>query len=396
MNARKTIALAAVGLIAAAALGYRIVAGRSGNRGDTVQVSGNIEVTDAEVSFRIPGRVIARLVEEGELVKKGQVVALLDDADLKHEVALRRAEYQAAYNALVELEAGARPEELAAAHAAAAKAKALLAELEAGSRPQEIAVAEAALSSAAIEEARLKTEFRRATELYQTGTISAEEYERQKAAYDVATARLREATERLALVREGPRKEQIEQARAAAAQAEAQYELVKAGPRQELIAQAAAKLAQAGAALDLAETKLGYATLVSPMTGIVLSKNIEPGEYVSAGTPVITVGDMVNVWLRAYVMHPDQERVKLGQEVRVRTDTGKVFRGRVAFISPDAEFTPKSVQTPKERTKLVYRIRIDIKNPELELKRGMPADGEILLDSQATQQPGPVHGNHPH
>jgi len=148
--------------------------------------------------------------------------------------------------------------------------------------------------------------------------------------------------------------------------------------------------------LDLAETKLGYATLVSPMTGIVLSKNIEPGEYVSAGTPVITVGDMVNVWLRAYVMHPDQERVKLGQEVRVRTDTGKVFRGRVAFISPDAEFTPKSVQTPKERTKLVYRIRIDIKNPELELKRGMPADGEILLDSQATQQPGPVHGNHPH
>jgi hypothetical protein len=112
------------------------------------------------------------------------------------------------------------------------------------------------------------------------------------------------------------------------------------------------------------------------MAGVVVSKNIEPGEYVSPGTPVLTIGDLKNVWLRAYINERDLVRVKFGQRADVVTDTypGKIYVGRVSFISPEAEFTPKTVQTQQERVKLVYRIKIDIDNPRLELKPGTPRD----------------------
>jgi HlyD family secretion protein len=131
----------------------------------------------------------------------------------------------------------------------------------------------------------------------------------------------------------------------------------------------------------LAETQLGYATLRAPFSGLVLSKNAEPGEYVSPGTPIVVVGDLEHVWLRAYVEETDLGRVKLGQRAYVTTDTypGKVYQGRLSFIASEAEFTPRNVQTQKERVKLVYRIKIDIPNPAQELKPGMPADAEIVL-----------------
>jgi HlyD family secretion protein len=199
----------------------------------------------------------------------------------------------------------------------------------------------------------------------------------------VAIAQLKEAEERLKLLKEGPRKEQIEQARAALMQAKETLILVKKGPRKETIDQARARLDQANQALAMAETQLGYATLVSPISGVVLSKNVEPGEYVAPGTPVVTIGNLDNVWLRAYINETDLGRVKVGQRVRVTTDTypGKVYEGYISFIASQAEFTPKNVQTEKERVKLVYRIKIDIPNPNMELKPGMPADADILISS---------------
>jgi HlyD family secretion protein len=185
--------------------------------------------------------------------------------------------------------------------------------------------------------------------------------------------------EQFKLVKEGPRQEDIDQAEHALDQARAQWKLVEEGPRQEDIDQARAKVQQAEASLKLAETELGYATIKSPLDGVVLSKNIERGEYVAPGTPVVTVADMVNVWLRAYVDETDLTRIKLGRLAEVTTDSfpGKVYKGRVSFISEEAEFTPKTVQTEKERVKLVYRIKIDIQNPDMELKAGMPADATI-------------------
>ncbi|MGA2060706.1 MAG: efflux RND transporter periplasmic adaptor subunit, partial [Thermoguttaceae bacterium] len=272
-----------------------------------------------------------------------------------------------------------RKEDIAASEAAMHKAEFALADLEAGSRPQEIKFAEASLSAADAQKAQSQADYIRANQLFKEKMISNEQHDAAKAIADVAAQRYREAVEHLALVKEGSRKQQIDEARAAYNQAKAQYDLVMAGPRKETIDQARAKVKQAEAALQLAQTRLSYATLTAPMSGVVMSKNIEPGEYVAPGTPVVTVGDLVNVWLRAYIPETELGRVKVGQKAKVTTDTypGKAYEGRVSFIAQEAEFTPKNVQTEKERVKLVYRIKIDITNPEMELKPGMPADAVI-------------------
>jgi HlyD family secretion protein len=314
-------------VIVAGVVVFAYVRTRSTHTPNTIRVSGNIEVTDAEVSFKIPGRVEARFVSEGETVKAGQVVARLDSTELDQEVALRKAEVDAAQAELAELEAGSRPEEIAQAEAVVARVKA---DLE-----------------------RVRRDYDRQKGLYGREVISAREYETTKSVYDMAEARVREAEEQLTLLKKGPRIEKIERARA--------------------------RRQQASQALALSETRLAYATLVAPLEGMVLSDSVEPGEYVAPGTPVITVGDLQNVWLRAYINETDLGRVKLGQRVHVTTDTypGKVYEGRISFISSEAEFTPKNVQTEKERVKLVYRIKVDISNAHMELKPGMPADADI-------------------
>ena len=370
----------------AAAVGLLVVVGYivswSRRSSGTLRVSGNIEVTDAEVSFKIPGRVQERLVDEGQTVKAGQVVARLDSAELAQEAAMRRADAQAAQAALDEFLAGSRPEEIAQAKAASEQAKARLDEMLAGSRSEELAASEAALRRAQAETERARLDAERYAGLFKKEIVSAQQNDAVRTAYETALQRQREAEEQFKLVREGPRKEEIEQARAAFLQAQEHYELVRKGPRKETIEQARARTEQARQALAVEETRLSYATLSSPLTGVVLSKNIEPGEYVAAGTPIVTAGDLEHPWLRAYINETDLGRVKVGQRVRVTTDTfpGKAYEGHVSFISSQAEFTPKSVQTEKERVKLVYRIKVEVANPKMELKPGMPADAEILFD----------------
>jgi membrane fusion protein YbhG len=325
----KKVVISVALLILVGAIVFFVLRQKKPKEENVIRVSGNIEITDAAVSFKIPGRVVERLVSEGNQVKEGQLVARLDHIDLQQEVELQRA--------------------------AVAAERANLNELEAGSRPDEIEQAEAALFRAKAEEERWNKDYQRQQGLYERDVISERELEAARMSYDTARARVREASEALTLLRKGPRTERIEQARA--------------------------RLHQAEEALALAETRLGYTTLVSPLHGLVLSENVEAGEYVSAGTPIITVGKLDPVWLRAYIDETDLGRVHIGQAVRVRTDTfpGKNYQGRVSFIASESEFTPKNVQTEKERVKLVYRIKIDISNPQTELKPGMPADGEILI-----------------
>jgi HlyD family secretion protein len=343
-----------------------------------VRVSGNIEVTDAEVSFKIPGLVLKRDVEEGDHVREGDRVALLEDEDLKREIDVRKAELAAATAALEELKAGSRPQEIAAAKAVMDKAEQAWKDMKEGPRPQEINAAVAAVNAAVSEKALDWSLLNRSKRLFEENVGTREDFDLAKSRYEVTVQRHQEAVQKLDQLREGYRKFQIDEARSVYEQAKAQYELVKEGPRREVIAQAMARQQQAEAALRLAEKKLDYAVIRSPLTGMVLSKNIEPGEYVAPGTAVVTVGDLVHVWLRAYIQATDP--VKLGQKATVTVDNypGKVFEGRVSFIAKDAEFTPKNVQTEKERVKLVYRIKIDINNTGGELRPGMPADALIL------------------
>ena len=301
-------------------------------------LSGNLELVDARLSFKYPGRVAERLVDEGQRVKAGQTVARLDDSEQIQEVALRRAELGAA--------------------------QALLAELEAGSRPQEIAAAEAVLRSAQAERERAELDFIRQEELLRRNAIPAREFESARAQLRVAEARVAEARER--------------------------SRLIQAGPRTETILQARARTEQAAASLALAQTRLDQARLVSTVDGVVLSHHAEAGEFVAAGTPVVTVADTVHMWVRAYLNETDLGRLRLGQRVTVRTDAAanRTHEGTVAFISPEAEFTPKSVQTPKERVRLVYRVKVDVLNRSGELKTGMPAD--VLVP--AADSPVPAKG----
>jgi HlyD family secretion protein len=299
------VGIAAAALAAAAILALRL---RVPEDPGTVRISGNIEVTRVEVSSRIPGRLAERRVDEGMEVARGLQVA---------EAALR--------------------------------------ELLAGSRPQEIEASKAALASAEAESGRLGKDYLRNEELFRREIIAGQAYEAAKAADDVARARVKEAEEKLQLVKEGPRKETIAQARA--------------------------RVKQAGEALELARTRLSYAVIVSPLKGMVLSKNVEPGDYVAAGTPIVTVGELDNVWLRGYIEETDLGRVKVGQPASVSTDSfpGKRYEGRISFISQQAEFTPKTVQTRKERVKLVYRVKVEVPNPARELLPGMPADAAIKI-----------------
>ncbi len=321
------IAAIAVVVVVAALIIYYLAHRSPGEKGE-ISVSGNIEVTSVEVSFKIPGRVAERPVDEGMMVRTGQPIARLESEDLAHEVALRRADAQAM--------------------------RAALDELLAGSRKEEIAEAEAVHAAALAEAKKAADDFRRQETLFQREVISRQKYDSAKASYDTTRAQARQAAEALALVRKGPRRERIDQARA--------------------------RLGEAEAALALAVTRLGYANLLSPVSGLVMAKNIEPGEQVAAGTPVVTVGELGTVWVRAYISETDLGRVKVGQKARVTTDTwpGRKYDGTVTFISSEAEFTPKNVQTQKERVKLVYRVKITIPNPNMELKPGMPADAQIL------------------
>lgn len=325
---RKRIALGlVVVLVGAAGFGYYFL--QPTPNPNVLTVSGNIEVIDVEVSFKLPGWVETRSASEGQFIQAGDPVAKLDNTELREEVLMRQAEL-AAYQA-----------ELAA--------------LLAGSRPEEIAEAQATVRLAQAELNRLKLDYERAKTLLNSKTISQEQYDSALAAYEVGQARLQQARERLKLVQKGPRQEEIDRARA----------------RVEQVTQSQA----------LAETRLGYASLNAPIGGVVVSENVEAGEYVVPGVPIVTIGDLGNSWLRAYVNEPDLGRVKVGQPVCVTTDTyaDRVYAGTVSFISSQAEFTPKNVQTAEERVKLVYRIKIDIPNPAMELKPGMPADAEIWL-----------------
>ncbi len=357
--------------------GYWYAYLRPAEKSNEIKISGNIETTEVEMSFKIPGRVEKRFVDEGEMIEKGSPVAQLEDADLEQDVAQRTAELQAAKAQLDELKEGSRKQDIEAAEAAMQKAKFTLDDLQAGPREQEIISAEADVRAAVAERDRAEAAYKRTQELVGGGAVSKDQHDLAKSTYEVASQRLRAAEEKLNLLKAGYRENQIKAAKAAYEQAKWQYDVVKEGPRRQDIEQAEAKVRQIEAALKLAETRLGYAKIVAPITGMVLSKNIEPGEYVAAGTPVVTIGDLVNVWVRAYIPEEQNGRVKFGQKVRVTTDSGKPYEGTVSFISHEAEFTPKNVQTTKERVKLVYRIKINITNPKMDLNPGMPVDGVI-------------------
>lgn len=294
---------------------------RKKNQGDLV-LYGNVDIRQVDLGFRVSGRIAKVLFEEGDDVKTGDIVAILD-----------KAPYEAS---------------LAAAQAQLVQAEENFAKLRHGNRPQEIEEARATVNEQQAILENAQATFKRQSEQMKVGSTSQQAYDDALAQKIKAEALLKSAKEGLNLAEEGFRKEDIGAGHAAMETAKAQLESAK---------------------INLNDTEI-----LSPSNGIILTRVREPGSIVAPESVVYTLSLHNPVWVRAYVSEPDLGRIKPGMKALVTTDThpDKPFKGQIGFISPQAEFTPKTVETPELRTDLVFRLRIVMEDPKGQLRQGMP------------------------
>jgi HlyD family secretion protein len=288
-----------------------------------IHASGHFEATEVRVASKVGGRLVLLPFWEGDRVKAGEVVAKLDTTDPELDRARARAELDGANARLGLLLAGTRSEDIQRAEA-------------------ELARAEADLAGATLDLDRLEG-------LADRGTATL------KARDDART-----------------RKAMLERVVAAN---RAEVAKLKAGPRPQEIEQARAQSAGAEATVAMIEQRIADATVVAPRDGVVTSRATEPGEVLAPGALLYVITDIDHPWLNVYVDEPSLSRVSLGDPVKVKVDgRSEHFSGKVTYVSQVAEFTPKNVQTPEERAKLVFRVKVGLDNPEGIFKPGMPGD----------------------
>lgn len=297
--------------------------------------SGTIEATQAHLSFQVGGRVAGVLVKEGQQVEKDQILAELDMSEFQARDEQAKANLEKAVK-------GRQQQET-------------LLSIYSKTLPDDVVRAQANVSAVRdlVEDARRNNA--RYEQLFSRGVVSAKERDSVKLNYDTARARLLEA-------------ETILQ------QAKSNLGRIELTKKEIAASEATAKGAKA--ALDQTGIQLKYTQLVAPIKGVITSRNVEPGEVVTPGREVMTLSDLSTVDLKIFVDETEIGKVKPGQDVDVKVDTfpKRVFKGKVSFISPEGEFTPKVIQTRKERVKLVYLVKVSIPNAGFELKSGMPAD----------------------
>jgi HlyD family secretion protein len=292
-------------------------------------LQGNIDVRQVNLSFKVEGRIDTLTVDEGDAVKAGQVLATLDKRYFQDDLRLMQARRDNAAANLARLEHGSRPEEIAQARAQTADREATL--------------------------ARARADFARAKELIGMGGISKEDYDLRRTALQAAEAQVRSAREAQRLVEIGPRQEDIDAARA--------------------------QLAEQEAALIQSQRRLADADLVAPNDGVILTRAREKGAIVQASETVFTLTLASPVWVRTYVNERDLGLIRPDMPASVSTDTApnRPYAGHIGFISPTAEFTPKTVETRELRTDLVYRLRVIVDNPDGGLRQGMPVTVSLPL-----------------
>jgi HlyD family secretion protein len=319
-------------------------AGCGGNGGDDgpARVSGHVEATEVQVAAEVAGRLVELRVAEGDRVAKGDVIGRLDATDAGIQLARARAERQAADAQLRLLAAGARPEDVRQAEAQVQAAE------------TEEAAAQAELKAAQMDLGRFEA-------LLRAKAGSEKQRDDAQARADVARERVRGAAERVRAARENLAR-------------------LRAGARPQELDAARARVAAADAQIAALEKSIADATVAAPVGGIVTLKLADEGELVPRGAPLVVVTDLDHAWANLFVPEPLVPRVKIGQAATIFTDAGGPgIPGRVTFISPKAEFTPRNVQTADERSKLVYRIKVSVDNSEGVLKQGMPVDAELPL-----------------
>lgn len=319
-----------VGVLVTVAIGIavwsRFVEEQSAN---ALTLYGNVDIREVELAFRVPGRLQTMRYDEGDPVSPGDLVAEIDPEPYR--------------------------EALAVAEARVAQAHANLEKLKSGSRPQEVARARAAVNQAQAAYDNAKREFERQSGLLETGASSEKARDAARAKRDETAANLASAKEALGLAEEGFRAEDIAAARADLASATAQ---------------------EAISATQLDDTKL-----MAPSSGTLIARLREPGSMLGSTTPVYSLSLRDPVYVRAYIDEPHLGRIAPGARVTITTDTSdKVYDAQIGFVSPRAEFTPRSVETTELRTDLVYRLRIVVANGDEALRQGMPVTVHVPLE----------------
>ena len=405
---------------------------------------GNVDLRQVSLAFNNSERIVEVLAQEGDQVKRGQLLARLDTSRLEPQVAQAQATL-AAQKAIVErLHNGSRKEEIAQAQAATASQRAIVEKLHNGSRAQEIAEAKAQtetqkhvverlkngsrpeetaqaranLDAAKADALNAKINHDRLVALAGNSAgqaVSKQDVDNAKNTLDVANEKVSVAQKALDLSTLGPRKEEIAENEARLAASQAAEDLSVAGSRKEDITDAEAKLASVKAAEDLItagprkedlaeaearlrgdEAQIGYlnqilndAKLLAPSDATVRTRILEPGEMASPQKSVFTLALTDPKWVRAYVSEPDLGKVRAGMAATIHVDSfpDKSFAGWVGFLSPVAEFTPKDVQTEELRTSLVYEVRVFVKDATDDLRLGMPATVKLSLEAAAKETP---------
>lgn len=301
----------------------------NGNNKNSIEASGNIEATDVVVSSRVNGDVNFILKDEGAKVNEGDTIMIIDHENLGYQ--------------------------LDQAEAAVKAAKAQLELLKIGARKEDIQQGEDALKQAQINFGLAELNKDRMTKLYQSNSITKKQYDDATAAYDLAKSQVNAANENLKKLKNFARPEEIKQAEA--------------------------NVQKTLAAVDLLKKNISDCYVTSPINGFIVNKYVEKGETVTMLSSLFEVSDLNPVKLEIYVSEEELGKVKLGQKADVTTDSykNKKYEGKVIYISPEAEFTPKNIQTKDERTKLVFKVKVQVDNPKFELKPGMPADAVIHL-----------------
>ena len=305
-----------------------------------ITLYGNVDIREADLAFNVAGRVKTMDVEEGDRVKKGQLLATLDPETYQAQADAAKAGVDAQKAALDRLLAGSRPEEIKEARA---NVQAIQANLE-----------------------DAKINLKRTEELARTQVAAQQKLDQNRASVKSLEAQLAAAQQRLTLAIQGPRKEDIAQARAVLAAQEAQLALVT--------------------------SQLSYTKLFASDDGVIKTRIVEPGAVVQPQAPVYTLALSNPIWVRTYIPETDMGRIHPGMKAQVFTDSepGKAHEGRVGFISPVAEFTPKAVETPEVRTSLVYRVRVYVDDPDNSLRQGMPATVRLTPGSGGNETSRPA------
>ena len=368
-------------------VGALVFWGQHQQRSADLYYSGTLEAIRSNLSFQVSGKVRTVNLNEGQYVKTGQCIAELEPEEFLARLDQARANLNQAIENRKQLEVSLEinqetlPADVSRAESAVQAAAAQLAEQQAGNRTQDIERARLSLQEAEIAMDDARKDKRRFDDLFQSGFIAEKERDGADLKYETAVKVRQRAAEVFALAKEGFRKESVDVARARLSEVQAALLLSKGNLKkieavQADIQAAIARIQSAESAVNLAEIQLGYTRLLAPFDAILTSRNVEPGEVVTPGREVISLADLSRIDLKVFVDETQIGKIRPGQQVEVKIDTfpDKKYDGYVSYISPEGEFTPKIIQTRKERVKLVYLVKIALANPNLELKSGMPAD----------------------